>query len=123
MTLPEPRWLDLNADEEPGDVVLPVEVRVKQGMALLDEKHGPGWVHKIDVESLDVAGNCSCVLGQLYGDYGTGLFSLFPRYRIGDTTNAGFFASDGAVWCPGEWDELTTAWRLAILARRAEATL
>lgn len=119
-----PRWLDLNADETAEDVVLPVEVRVKQGMALLDEKHGPEWVDRIDVDTLNLRDSCRCVLGQLNGgDYDRGLSAVginpHTKYDTAEDIANGFDlpCSDpfGVDYSP-----LTTAWKHAILARRLE---
>lgn len=111
--------LDLNAHEGPEDFALPVEVRVKQGMHLLDEKHGPGWVWLIDVDTLKIWHPCLCVLGQLYGGgevpaYTRGLNDL--QLIPGNGADEGFGAMNN--W--DDFDALTTAWRHAILARRLE---
>lgn len=110
--------LDLNAHEGPEDFTLPVEVRVKNGMMLLDEKHGPGWVWRIDVDTLALASTCRCVLGQVYGDYGDALdvLGLFN----GRSAEHGFTLTGSQEPEPVMWVELTTAWRHAILARRLD---
>lgn len=43
--------------------------KVKQGMALLDERE-PGWFRKIDTEILDLSNPKSCILGQAWRDKG-----------------------------------------------------
>lgn len=43
------------------------EKRVKRGAALLDQKL-PGWFVEIDLEKLNLASDCQCVLGQLACD-------------------------------------------------------
>lgn len=45
-----------------------VKQRVLNGLALLEEKHGDGWVDKIDLETLNLGDEHSCVLGQVYRD-------------------------------------------------------
>lgn len=42
--------------------------RVKRGLALLEETHGPGWEDKIDMELLDLNSPMFCVLGQVFAE-------------------------------------------------------
>lgn len=42
------------------------ETQIDNGIRFLDEKHGIGWEHKIDVETLDISSPCGCVCGQLF---------------------------------------------------------
>ena len=49
--------------------------RVERGAALLDAEQ-PGWAPRIDVPTLRMRNPFSCVLGQLYGNYGKGLGAL-----------------------------------------------
>lgn len=116
--------LDLNANERPGDVLLPVEVRVKQGMAVLDEKHGPEWVYQIDLETLEMSSTCMCVLGQMYGTdddagYYPGLEDLFgqgwtdslpPQYGLDADLPAGI----GYGFLRAEWKVQITRRRLEL---------
>lgn len=116
---------DLNANDVDLPVDLPIETRVKAGMALLDEKYGPEWVEAIDVESLDLQDNCSCVLGQLEGEFNEGLSKVF-NLPLGSgfapvVVDSGFNADRADIWARmDEYPELTTVWKAAILARRAE---
>ncbi len=111
-----PSWLDLNAGEGPEDVCLPVEVRVKQGMAALDAKYGPEWVNRIDVGTLNVAGYCTCVLAQVHGgDYSVGFAVCAPTGQPDWSFDNGFYDPTQK-----EYPALTIAWRHAILARRLE---
>lgn len=52
-----------------------IQDRVASGVALLDQRV-PGWVDRINVDRLDMASNVSCVLGQLFSDYGVGCKAL-----------------------------------------------
>jgi hypothetical protein len=45
-----------------------IDIAVNRGVEFLDE-HLPGWVEKIDLDTLDLAVPCMCVLGQLEGDF------------------------------------------------------
>ena len=40
--------------------------RVARGAQLLDRER-PGWAYKIDLARLDLADDCHCVIGQLWG--------------------------------------------------------
>jgi hypothetical protein len=40
--------------------------KVKRGIAVLEEKYGPDWVDRIDLDTLDLGESDSCVLGQVY---------------------------------------------------------
>lgn len=118
------QYIDLNQTDL--DLTLPVEIRVKQGMALLDEKHGPRWVWRISLDSLMMLSTCRCVLGQLYGTpegdgstpgyvVGKNLLGLHQSQVVeyGFTLNSEYGSEYG-------WDVLTDAWKAAIVARRAE---
>jgi hypothetical protein len=48
------------------------EPEVKRGAKLLDEID-PNWVEKIDIPELQMSMSCSCILGQVFGDYEDGL--------------------------------------------------
>lgn len=115
MLPPVALYLDLNPAD---DLTLPVEIRVKQGMALLDEKHGPDWVWRINLDTLVMSHACQCVLGQLYpkeeqlGGYWGAKRALGLEHH--ETIGYGFM-------CDGnEWGALTPAWKAAISARRSE---
>lgn len=92
--------------------------RVELGMAWLDARH-PGWLDVIDLDVLDVASPCRCLLGQVTGD--------FDLYTAGlDMDMAIALGFDATVARDREqlYDEyaaLTEVWRSAILQRRAEA--
>lgn len=46
--------------------------RVKRGAVFLDDLR-PGWERVINLDHLELADSCRCVLGQLFGHYLTGL--------------------------------------------------
>ena len=50
---------------------------VKRGAKLLD-KAFPDWEAKIDLDFLNMFSYNQCILGQLYGEYETGMCVLFP---------------------------------------------
>jgi hypothetical protein len=113
--------LDLNAYDAELPVDLPLEVRVKEGMRLLDERGPERWWERIDLDTLDVASSCNCVLGQTYGGYGDGVDAL--DLTTAETVAHAFYPAAG-VWSVyrSACHTLTAAWREAIGARRlAEA--
>lgn len=87
--------------------------RVAAGAEWLDQ-HEPGWVERIDLDRLDLASACRCVLGQLDTYY-----YAAACYRLGIDTKTqayqlGFNDADA------RFTHLTTAWRELIQQRRAE---
>lgn len=48
---------------------------VGSGAALLDQKR-PGWYREIDLDQLEMGSDTKCVLGQLYGEYIKGRYTL-----------------------------------------------
>lgn len=97
--------------------------RVAAGAAFLDQAE-PGWRQHIDIDRLDLASPCRCVLGQLEialhseGPEDDGAFSdaLF-RYGIAfEEWALGFNA--GHEGRNVEFPQLTAAWRELIQARR-----
>jgi len=105
---------------------------VKAGAAFLDVRV-PGWVNRIDLDTLDLARGNSCVLGQLEGtaDGGTTAFERavrrmfggdFGDLEIAKTVAAlgfnGLGHRDGySTFCA----RLTVAWKQLIRDRRRRA--
>ena len=94
--------------------------RVARGAALLDEKM-PGWAERIDLNVLNLASSCRCVLGQLHPNleapddaYLDGLSHL--GVSTTDDSGYGFDTSDED---DGVYERLTAAWRELIESRRA----
>ncbi|MFE7874455.1 hypothetical protein ACFUYE_29415 [Micromonospora humida] len=86
--------------------------RVDLGIAWLDARH-PGWHDLIDVDLIDVASPCRCILGQTIG--------YFPGPDL-DTDQAaalGFEASTSHDGMAEEYEALSGLWRTAVLRRRA----
>lgn len=95
-----------------------VTARVEQGIELLD-KVDTRWRDKIDLEELDLGDTGKCVLGQVYGDWWSGVTFLFDEGNMTDipySTNL----RDASVEYGFEKDEsvsyqqLERAWRYAI---------
>lgn len=92
-----------------------MEAEVRKGIALLDAIGPHGWRNRIVLSRLNLADGENCVLGQVYGSYGTGLFTVFRDYDLLSERSAqhGF--------TPG-WDneqkypELTRTWKQLINA-------
>lgn len=96
-----------------------VEQRVAAGAAWLDE-HEPGWADRIDVAELDVGMSCSCVLGQLDGDFHDGMqergLSVARAGQLGFTLTE----DESSMNVSDEFDALTAAWRQLIETRRSQ---
>lgn len=91
--------------------------RVELGMTWLDARH-PGWIDLIDLQRLDVASPCRCLLGQVIGEFDLSVAGL----DMDMAAELGFDAThtrtrQGLV---AEYAALTEVWRAAILQRRAE---
>lgn len=107
--------------------------RVKAGIALLEREHGPDWVDKIDLKSLDLKEGSACVLGQVYADAASELdedgYAWGNGYEYAtlsgkveglcDENDAdfGFYTDDD------EWEPLQRAWEAALtpLVKRRES--
>ena len=92
-----------------------LEQRVAAGAALLDRER-PGWWEEVDTERLDMASECDCVLGQVWGEYIDGVNALHVRGDGGWvvwSTDHGFERAD--------WTDLDRLWLAAIAERRARA--
>ncbi len=57
-------------------LLLPIARRRAARTVALLVQHKPGWAHKIEPASLDLAHPQDCALGQVYGDYGAGQSTL-----------------------------------------------
>lgn len=111
-----------------------IEYRVAQGVALLD-RVAPGWVDRINVDTLDVSHGGRCVLGQLYGLYtdGQGKLGLTMQQAAdhGFQTQALDRSSDSLDWhrwvkafLDNDYPALTDEWRrvIGILRQNTVAT-
>lgn len=63
-------WSDL-----PKENLHLLDLRVRHGIDLLDEVY-PRWREKVSKQFLSMQSDTMCVLGQVYGSYGTGLYNL-----------------------------------------------
>ena len=86
-----------------------LEKRVIRGVKFLDE-HYPGWLQEIDVDRLNLEHYSNCVLGQLYGDFGDGMYDL--ELSEEDIEFFGFFIPrhDPTVFKQA-YERLTLAWK------------
>jgi uncharacterized Ntn-hydrolase superfamily protein len=112
-------------------------MRAKIGATLLDTLR-PGWANEITVDRLLMSECGACVLGQLFGDYGTGAEAIFAMridrdrekvqargelYRMYDHTidaaaqDAGFFVSDEDRLKNVKYSNLTAAWKREVAKR------
>lgn len=88
--------------------------RVAAGARWLDE-YEPGWVDRIDLESLDLGSCDRCIAGQLLGDF-VNVDEQWPISTFRETDALGFSLP---LQRDLEYDDLTAAWRTLITARRA----
>jgi hypothetical protein len=96
--------------------VLSIDERVAAGAAWLDE-HRPGWVDRIDLNTLDLGDGCYCILGQTDG-YFWDVPEVTSLYNYADVfAELGLFAA-GGIEGDAEYSALTEAWRRLITARR-----
>jgi hypothetical protein len=87
--------------------------RAAEGAALLDRRR-PGWEGDIDLASLNVGSSTACVLGQLYGSYGSGVYAL-ELAATDDRVARGFTRKGDSG---DSYRGLNAAWRRLIQARR-----
>ena len=96
---------------------------VRAGALLLD-KEKPGWWEEVDVDQLDMGGVRNCVLGQLQGDYATGIDKLGIS-SFAEASRLGFYISirENCSWAKrrGLYKVLTKAWTKEIADRQAQA--
>lgn len=93
-----------------------LESRVELGMVWLDARL-PGWVDLIDLDELDVASPCNCLLGQTLGDWDLRVVGM----EMDQLAACGFDASTSHDGMADEYAALTELWKRAIRQRRAEA--
>lgn len=97
-----------------------VEERVAKGVALLDDKR-PGWRSEINTDILVMSDSRDCLLGQLYGDYGSGLQAL--DLWVEEDANKYSFGTPYGFTTGGEtWNELHAAWDIELLKGTALET-
>jgi hypothetical protein len=92
--------------------------RVERGAALLDERR-PGWWEKVSLQRLDLASECDCPLGQIWGGYIKGVAALFGGVRPLDTIMQGVPMRYGFDDPTFDYEEITDLWLAAIERRRA----
>jgi len=91
-----------------------LEERVENGMKFFGSKH-PEILQNVNLETLDMADVCKCMLGQSYGHFDDGLYEL--DLILHDLVRMGL-----DVWTDEEYDttELTPIWKTKIEAWRNE---
>lgn len=105
---------------------------VARGAALLDSKL-PGWADQIDLDTLEMASGCRCVLGQLGRrkinldklgwerspfERGVRLNGFAKLCRVIDTARTGFVTFTYRRNGSPSYDDLQDAWKQEIVARR-----
>jgi len=93
--------------------------RVQAGVELLDSQV-PGWDSRIDLDTLDICSESSCVIGQLFGRYDKGLNAL-DLWGVRAPYELGFSRRLGEGGVDEVFDLLTRQWRKVIEQRRVDA--
>jgi hypothetical protein len=86
--------------------------RVDKGIEYLNG-HNPGWLDKVDLESLNLGQNCNCILGQLYGHYSNAHWANF-----GEDVHEGYGMKFWANSSPENYALLTSIWKEKIQVMR-----
>jgi hypothetical protein len=86
--------------------IFDAEGRVAEGAVLLDWRM-PGWRLLMDIDHLDISDQEWCVLGQLFGDYDTGVDAL---ELTGAGVRFGFFYTPGEIASPEGQRILRQVW-------------
>jgi hypothetical protein len=106
---------------------LRIPERVARGVAWLDE-HVRGWwlpdrEAAIDLDGMTMSQACSCVLGQLFGDYYAAPIALDEAIEAGFDTSKGrdplLTVEQWTAAISEEFSALTAEWGRVIEARRA----
>lgn len=84
----------------------------ERGADLLDDM-SPGWFNLVDLNTLEMSLFSTCVLGQVYGEYGLGMESL--GFDINNEVGAryGFHANRGEL----DYNRLNASWKALVKAR------
>lgn len=97
--------------------------RVARGANSLDLHHttnGYSWVDAIKTSKLDLSETYSCVLGQLHGQYSTGLRKEYGgNFSFRTAVRYGFHLSKRNDDRGNRWRALTNLWKAEIRKRRA----
>lgn len=92
-----------------------LQERVAAGTAFMDRLLPDGWQKTINLDTLNIADDENCVLGQCYGSFGTvtNRFDLSPR----QARSLGFFENPGPRH-GRRYRRLTAAWRQSLQESR-----
>lgn len=98
------------------------DARVARGARFLDGNR-PGWIHEVNVKTLNMKRGETCVLGQLYGGFPTGFRYLQAQGALSENekTLARQLVSHGFTLefhaTAEDWEELRAAWERQTLRR------
>jgi len=98
-----------------------LETKVAKGAVLLDGID-PEWFDKIELEDLDMMECKFCILGQLYGDYESGLHEIGFHYDQKGHARRFDYGFSTSFSEGGSHRELTEPWKQEILNRRQKET-
>src|SRR5215470_6720697 len=114
------RWYWRTHSREDQKMTTPLSNRVAKGAAVLDAVR-PYWWREIDHKNLLMDDGCSCILGQIYGEYTKGV--LFLRQSSSLSVGRygvvfGFSLSEAeSEETPEEWATLEALWKEEIITR------
>lgn len=95
-------------------------MKVARGARYLDRVK-PDWYGLVDVETLNLISAEDCVLGQVFGDYETGLSHLFGGNGPDLTDRIEYGFTNTAVF--EDLPELNEVWALVVDARKMPVTV
>jgi len=106
---PQPETLPRYGEKYDAEVL----ERVKLGLKLLEDKHGPGWEDKIDMEALDLRHGSRCVIGQVFEDGPTTIGMMWT-----DLVGYGFASlKESTDERLNEYERLQAAWEDVLTPR------
>lgn len=105
-----------------------VASRVARGVAAQDQ-YRPGWLNKVNAETLNILSAANCLLGQTAGDFGAGLAALTkdmglePKHEVPNAWRLGLLGlGDSSFAIKVDSDRLTHEWKRVIgVLRQAKA--
>ena len=98
-----------------------LQTKVARGAAMLDDRV-PWWFTRVQPARLALESCSQCVLGHLYGDYGSGAYVLDLNSED-DAEAYGFTVRGDPAQQALSWPVLTDAWREEIARRRLAAAM
>lgn len=94
------------------NTIAEMQKRVKRGIKFLDKELGrKKWAKKIKLNKLNLGNAATCVIGEIYGDYGDGLDTLNKSKAWGRNNGFNLPVVASAASKDDEFRVLTRIWR------------